>query len=177
MYNAMEAVDNIIDDINSDYYESCYDAIYEELCDRVENGELTIEEAELINDVAYDKYVTEFKSDMEREYAERRAREKFSRYHTRKNRNLYDGRPGESIPEKKYRNSSPEAQKLYYHDSRKSNLSKAVDDPYRSAKYNKRYKDMADGGNKEYIIKKLESSARNEGYDNLDRRNRYLKRI
>ena len=36
-----------------------YDLIYEELCERVECGELTLEEAEIINDVAYDKYVKE----------------------------------------------------------------------------------------------------------------------
>ena len=36
-----------------------YELIYEELCERVECGELTLEEAEIINDVAYDKYVKE----------------------------------------------------------------------------------------------------------------------
>ena len=61
MFNATEAVDNIIDDINTDYYKSCYDAIYEELCERVESGELTLKEAELINDVAYGKYIVEGK--------------------------------------------------------------------------------------------------------------------
>ena len=59
MFNVNEAVDELIDDINVDYYESCYDAIYEELCDRVAYGELTIEEAEMINDAAAEKYLTE----------------------------------------------------------------------------------------------------------------------
>ena len=59
MFNVYEAIDDIIDDINVDYYESCYDAIYEELCNRVAYGELTIEEAEMINDVAAEKYLTE----------------------------------------------------------------------------------------------------------------------
>ena len=59
MFNAFEAVNNIIDEINENYYESCYDAIYEELCDRVECGELTIEEAEMINEAAADKYLYE----------------------------------------------------------------------------------------------------------------------
>ena len=36
-----------------------YDLIYEELCERVECGELSLEEAEVINDVAYDRYVNE----------------------------------------------------------------------------------------------------------------------
>ena len=57
MFDAMEAVDELIDDINNDYYESCYDAIYEELCDRVAYGELTLEEAEMINDAAAEKYL------------------------------------------------------------------------------------------------------------------------
>ncbi len=88
MYNAMEAVDELIDDINNDYYGSCYDAIYEELCDRVECGELTIEEAEMINDVAYDKYVTEFESDVKRAYAIKRGEEKLSHNHDASSRKL-----------------------------------------------------------------------------------------
>ena len=36
-----------------------YDLIYEELCERVECGELSLEDAEIINDVAYDRYVNE----------------------------------------------------------------------------------------------------------------------
>ena len=59
MFNAFEAVNNIIDEINENYYESCYDSIYEELCDRVECGELTIEEAEMINEAAAYKYLYE----------------------------------------------------------------------------------------------------------------------
>ena len=59
MFNAFEAVNNIIDEINENYYESCYDSIYEELCDRVAYGELTIEEAEMINEAAAEKYLYE----------------------------------------------------------------------------------------------------------------------
>ena len=59
MFDVYEAVDELIEEINTDYYESCYDAIYEELCDRVDYGELTIEEAEMINDVAAYKYLYE----------------------------------------------------------------------------------------------------------------------
>ena len=36
-----------------------YELIYEELCERVECGELSLEDAEVINDVAYDRYVNE----------------------------------------------------------------------------------------------------------------------
>ena len=75
MFNAFEAVNNIIDEINENYYESCYDSIYEELCDRVAYGELTIEEAEMINEAAAYKYITEFKSDIKRHYEERLAKE------------------------------------------------------------------------------------------------------
>ena len=59
MFNVNEAVDELIDDINVDYYESCYNAIYEELCDRIECGELSLEEAEMINEAAAEKYLTE----------------------------------------------------------------------------------------------------------------------
>ena len=62
MFDAIEAINDIIDDINDDtmeYAESCYEDIYEELCYRVESGELTLEEAELINDKAYDMYMSE----------------------------------------------------------------------------------------------------------------------
>ena len=62
MFDAYEAINDIIDDINEDYYESCYDAIYEELCDRVDYGELTIEEAEMINEAAAYKYLYETKN-------------------------------------------------------------------------------------------------------------------
>ena len=63
MFNAFEAVNNIIDEINVDYYESCYDAIYEELCDRVDSGKLSLEFAELVNKEAYAKYVNESEED------------------------------------------------------------------------------------------------------------------
>ena len=59
MFDATEAINNIIDDINADYYESCYDAIYEELCERVEDGNMTIEEAEMVNEAAAEKYLYE----------------------------------------------------------------------------------------------------------------------
>ena len=57
MFDACEAVNDLINEINEDYYESCYNAIYEELCEKVENGELTIEDAEMINEAATKKYL------------------------------------------------------------------------------------------------------------------------
>ena len=48
-----------------------YDLIYEELCERVECGELSLEDAEIINDVAYDKYVMEDMSDITLKHANR----------------------------------------------------------------------------------------------------------
>ena len=62
MFDAIEAINDIIDDINDDaaeYAESCYEEIYDELCYRVECGDLTVEEAELINEKAYDMYIIE----------------------------------------------------------------------------------------------------------------------
>ena len=59
MFDAFEAINYIIDDINneaSEYAESCYDEIYNELCYRVECGDLTIEEANYLNDRAYEMY-------------------------------------------------------------------------------------------------------------------------
>ena len=59
MFDAIEAINDIIDDINDDaaeYAESCYEEIYDELCYRVECGELTLEDAELINEKAYAMY-------------------------------------------------------------------------------------------------------------------------
>ena len=62
-FDAYEAVDDLIDEINDDYAveaaEEAYQQIYEELCERVECDELTLEEAELINDVAAEKYLYE----------------------------------------------------------------------------------------------------------------------
>ena len=81
MFNVNEAINDIIDDINEDYYESCYDAIYEELCDRVNYGELTLEEAEMINVAAAEKYITEFNSDIKRHYDYRLAKEKKTHNH------------------------------------------------------------------------------------------------
>ena len=59
MFDAIEVINDIIDDINDDvaeYSESCYEEIYDELCYRVESGELSVDEAELINEKAYDMY-------------------------------------------------------------------------------------------------------------------------
>ena len=41
-----------------------YEEIFEELCDRVENEELTLEETEAINNYAYEAYVVEDNSDI-----------------------------------------------------------------------------------------------------------------
>lgn len=80
-----------------------YDMIYEELCDRVENGELTIEEAEMINEAAYDRYVTEFESDVKRYYDDRRTQEKLSHNHIPKDRRMeISQKPLNSRPSEKY---------------------------------------------------------------------------
>ena len=60
-----------------------YDLIYEELCERVECGELSLEDAEIINDVAYDRYVKEDMSDIERYNSDR-----IFNLHTGKNRRI-----------------------------------------------------------------------------------------
>ena len=60
MFDAYEAVDELIDDINDDYYEACVDAyeqIYEELIERVECGEMSLAEAEIVNEAAAEKYL------------------------------------------------------------------------------------------------------------------------
>ena len=58
-FDAYEAVDDLIDEINDDYAveaaEEAYQQIYEELCERGECNELTLEEAEIINDAAAEK--------------------------------------------------------------------------------------------------------------------------
>ena len=87
MFDVYEAIDDIINDINEDYYESCYDAIYEELCDRVEYGELPLEEAEMINEAAAEKYITEFNSDIKRHYDNRLAKERLTHNHDQLSRN------------------------------------------------------------------------------------------
>ena len=46
---------------------SKYDIIFEKLQDKVDSGELTIEDAQILNDAAYEKYVTEFKVDIQSE--------------------------------------------------------------------------------------------------------------
>ena len=58
-FDAYEAVDELIDDVNTEYYEECYDSIYGELCRRVEEGELSLEDAEILNDAAANKYLVE----------------------------------------------------------------------------------------------------------------------
>ena len=62
-FEAYEAVDDLIDEINDDYAaeaaEEAYQQIYEELCERVDYGELTLEDAEIINEAAAEKYLYE----------------------------------------------------------------------------------------------------------------------
>ena len=61
-FDVYEAVDDLIDEINESYIESseeAYQQVYEELCERVECEELTLEEAELINEAAAEKYLYE----------------------------------------------------------------------------------------------------------------------
>lgn len=62
MFDATEAINDIIEDINDEvdvYDESCYDAIYEELCDLVDGGEMSLEDAQMILDRAGDIYMSE----------------------------------------------------------------------------------------------------------------------
>ena len=66
MFDACEAVNDLIDEINEDYYESCYNAIYEELTERVESGEISLDEAEMVNETAAEKYLTESSRSLER---------------------------------------------------------------------------------------------------------------
>ncbi len=49
-----------------------YDLIYTELCDRIEQGEITMEFAEVVNDLAYDKYIMESAIDREIEDLKRK---------------------------------------------------------------------------------------------------------
>ena len=69
-FDAYEAVDDLIDEINDEYAAEsvdegaeAYQQIYDELCERVECDELTLEEAQIINDVAAEKYLSEKKCD------------------------------------------------------------------------------------------------------------------
>ena len=68
-----------------------YDVMYEAICDQYENGEITLEEAEILNDVAYDKYIIEAeltkqqKKEKKKEYKEKEIRKEL--YGT------YGGRP------------------------------------------------------------------------------------
>ena len=62
MFDVVEAINDIIDDINDDAMESAkaqYEQIYETLCLRVECGDLTLEDAEAVNEAAYEKYFGE----------------------------------------------------------------------------------------------------------------------
>ena len=70
-FDAYEAVDELIDEINAGYYsestedddyvtgEEVYEAIHEVLTEQVEAGEITLEFANEVNDMAYKKYVVE----------------------------------------------------------------------------------------------------------------------
>ena len=71
MFDAYEAVDSLIDKINNDY---AYEQVYNELLNRVNNGELTLEEAEAVNDKAIEKYLEERdkKEKEEKEKAEKK---------------------------------------------------------------------------------------------------------
>lgn len=67
MFDAYEAVDQLIDDINDGEYDNClpktgkeiYESIHRVLCKDVESGAITLEFADEINEMAYDKYVLE----------------------------------------------------------------------------------------------------------------------
>lgn len=56
-FNAIEAINDIIDDINANTYESYYDEICDELDYRVESGELSLEDAQIIADKAAEEYL------------------------------------------------------------------------------------------------------------------------
>ena len=56
-FDAYEAVDELIDDVNTEYYEGCYEEIYEEICRRVDEGELSLEDGEILNEAAAQKYL------------------------------------------------------------------------------------------------------------------------
>lgn len=70
-FDAYEAVDELIDEINAGYYsesysddeymtgEEVYESIHAVLTEQVEAGEITLEFANEVNDMAYEKYVTE----------------------------------------------------------------------------------------------------------------------
>ena len=61
MFDAYEAVDELIHENNEGYMEAAYetyDRIFEELSDRVECGMLSLEDANLINEAAAQKYLT-----------------------------------------------------------------------------------------------------------------------
>lgn len=59
MFDAREAVDDLIAEINDNYATERYDAIHSELQLRVESGELSLEEAEAVNQAAWNKYFGE----------------------------------------------------------------------------------------------------------------------
>ena len=70
-FDAYEAVDELIDEINAGYYsesysddeymtgEEVYESIHAVLTEQVEAGEITLEFANEVNDMAYEKYVVE----------------------------------------------------------------------------------------------------------------------
>lgn len=63
MFDASKEIDSLIEEYNesvdTQVAMESYNAIYEELQNRVNSGELTVEEANVLNDMAYDKYVGE----------------------------------------------------------------------------------------------------------------------
>ena len=76
-FDAYEAVDELIDDVNDEIFEYCYDDIYEELCRRVVEGELSLEDAEILNEAAADKYLVEkgvFKTKKQKQKEEEEAK-------------------------------------------------------------------------------------------------------
>lgn len=57
MFNPYDTIDSLIGEYNNDVDIARYESVYDELCQRVNNGELTVEEAELINDRAAEMYL------------------------------------------------------------------------------------------------------------------------
>lgn len=57
MFNPYDTIDSLIGEYNDDVDIARYESVYDELCQRVNAGELTVEEAELINDRAAEMYL------------------------------------------------------------------------------------------------------------------------
>ena len=157
-----------------------YEAIYEELCDRVECGELTLEDAELINDAAYDKYVTEFKADIERYYDDRLTKEKLSHNHDpidrRLIRNKYNRRhilsDFEKFHERKNKNSTSDyIRNSYYHGQGNHSMMYNSNNPYNNKLRKFTMKDY-----KRNILRNADIIEDNLAHRNLDLINNDLKR-